>query len=135
VTALAGAGDGATAAALTEQLQKDETPKADRRCLVRAEYRVLAMSGTLKLSRAVRSGRLGLRVRTLRDALRLIEKDLDEDVRSAPHWRYARARLATALRSRHPLTIEEATVYLERALEQEMAFKNKDPSRNSLARR
>jgi hypothetical protein len=59
------------------------------------------------------------RVRTLGEALALIDKELPKERRHAPHWRRARELLTRAIRSRDPSVIEGATAQLERALQEE----------------
>jgi hypothetical protein len=59
------------------------------------------------------------RVRTVEEALVLIDKELPKERRHAPRWRRARELLTRATRSRDPSLIEGATAQLERALQQE----------------
>ena len=77
------------------------------------------MSVGLKLAREIPASAGGQRLSTLRDALRLIDRDLPKERRHVPVWRRTRELLTKALRSKDPELIEEATDHLERALRTE----------------
>jgi hypothetical protein len=77
------------------------------------------MPQPLNLARYVCAPQWNRRVRTLTEALALIDKELPKERRHAPHWRRARELLTRAIRSGDPSVIEVATAQLERALRQE----------------
>jgi len=79
------------------------------------------MSHGPKLSREIPASESGPLLRTIGDALRLIDRSLPKERRHFPHWRRARELLAKAVRSKDPELIEEATDHLERALRTENA--------------
>jgi hypothetical protein len=72
-----------------------------------------------KLSREIPAADGGPPLRTLGEALRLIDRTLPKTRRHFPHWRRARELLAKAVRSKDPGLIEEATDHFERALRME----------------
>jgi hypothetical protein len=77
------------------------------------------MPQPLNLARHVCARQLKRRVRTLTEALALIDKEIPKERRHAPQWRRARELLTRAIRSGDPSVIEGATAQLERALRQE----------------
>jgi hypothetical protein len=75
----------------------------------------------IQLARALRTRRCGLPaiVRTLGDAVDLIDEDLPETLRFRPAWREVKEMLVTAAETRTGRAIENATTLLERVLEGE----------------
>ena len=58
-------------------------------------------------------------VRTLGDAIDLIDEDLPETLRFRPAWRQVKEMLVTAAEMRTSLAVESATTLLEHVLEHE----------------
>jgi hypothetical protein len=79
------------------------------------------MNWDIQLSRPLRTHRCGLPavVRTLGDALDLIDEDLPETLRFRPAWRIVKEMLVTAAETRTGQDVEEATILLEHALARE----------------
>jgi hypothetical protein len=76
------------------------------------------MNWELQLARPLRTQRSGLPevVRTLGDALDLIDEDLPETLRFRPSWREVKEMLVTAAEARTGQAVEHATTLLEGAL-------------------
>jgi hypothetical protein len=79
------------------------------------------MNWEIQLARLLRTHRCGLPavVRTLGDALDLIDEDLPETLRFEPAWREVKRVLVTAAETRTGKAIEQATTLLEDALAHE----------------
>jgi hypothetical protein len=86
---------------------------------LRPKQALKLMTAGLKLSREIPASAGGPHLSTLREALRLIDRDLPKERRHIPVWRRTRELLTKALRSKDPELIEEATDHLERALRAE----------------
>jgi hypothetical protein len=80
-----------------------------------------AMNWELQLARPLRTHRCGLPavIRTLGDALDLIDEDLPETLRFRPAWREVKEMLVTAAETRTGQAVEQATTLLEHALADE----------------
>jgi hypothetical protein len=81
----------------------------------------VGMNWELQLARPLRTHRCGLPelVRTLGDALDLIDEDLPETLRFRPVWREVKEILVTAAQTRTGQAVEQATTLLEHALADE----------------
>jgi hypothetical protein len=79
------------------------------------------MNWELQLTRLVRTRHSGLPeiIRTLGDAVDLIDEHLPESLRISPVWQQVKDMLVTAAETRKGHDVETATVLLERALEDE----------------
>jgi hypothetical protein len=79
------------------------------------------MNWDIQLSRPLRTYRCGLPavVRTLGDAVDLIDEDLPETLRFRPAWREVKEMLVTAAETRTGQAVEQATTLLEHALAHE----------------
>ncbi len=79
------------------------------------------MNWEIQLARPLRTQRCGLPevVRTLGDALDLIDEDLPETLRFRPAWREVKEMLITAAETRTSRAVEDATTLLEHALKDE----------------
>jgi hypothetical protein len=79
------------------------------------------MNWDIQLARPLRTHRCGLPevIRTLGDALDLIDEDLPETLRFRSTWREVKEMLVTAAETRTSRTVEQATTLLERALADE----------------
>ncbi len=66
-----------------------------------------------------RHSRLPRQLRTVGDALAMIENDIPRDVVERPHWIAARDRLHAARESESARDIEDATIEVENALKRE----------------
>ncbi len=79
------------------------------------------MNWEIQLARPLRTHRCGLPevVRTLGDAIDLIDEDLPETLRFRPAWRQVKEMLVTAAETRTSLAVESATTLLEHVLEHE----------------
>ncbi len=79
------------------------------------------MNWEIQLARPLRTHRCGLPevVRTLGDAIDLIDEDLPETLRFRPAWRQVKEMLVTAAEMRTSLAVESATTLLEHVLEHE----------------
>ena len=75
----------------------------------------------IQLARPLRTHRCGLPaiVRTLGEAVDLIDEDLPETLRFRPAWREVKEMLVTAAETRTGLAVETATILLEHVLEDE----------------
>jgi hypothetical protein len=76
------------------------------------------MNWEIQLARPLRTRRCGLPalIRTLGDAIDLIDEDLPETLRFQPAWREVKDVLVTAAEIRTGVAVEVATTLLERAL-------------------
>ncbi len=81
----------------------------------------VGMNWEIQLARPLRTHRCGLPevVRTLGDAIDLIDEDLPETLRFRPAWRQVKEMLVTAAEMRTSLAVESATTLLEHVLEHE----------------
>jgi hypothetical protein len=72
----------------------------------------------LQLTRPVRTRRSGLPeiIRTLGDAVGMIDEHLSESLRISPVWQHVKDMLVTAAETRKGHDVETATALLERAL-------------------
>jgi hypothetical protein len=79
------------------------------------------MNWEIQLARPLRTHRCGLPalIRTLGDAIDLIDDDLPETLRFRPDWREVKEMLVTAAETRTGLAVEAATTLLERVLDDE----------------
>jgi hypothetical protein len=79
------------------------------------------MNWEIQLTRPLRTHRCGLPeiVRTLGDAIDLIDDDLPETLRFQPAWRQVKEVLITAAETKSGRAVEDATILLERALKHE----------------
>jgi hypothetical protein len=79
------------------------------------------MNWDVQLARPLRTHRCGLPevIRTLGDALDLIDEDLPETLRFRPTWREVKDVLVTAAETRTGRAVELATNLLEHALAHE----------------
>jgi hypothetical protein len=79
------------------------------------------MNWDIQLARPLRTHRCGLPevIRTLGDALDLIDEDLPETLRFRSTWREVKEMLVTAAETRTSRTVEQATTLLECALADE----------------
>jgi hypothetical protein len=79
------------------------------------------MNWEIQLARPLRTHRCGLPevVRTLGDAVDLIDEDLPEALRFRSAWREVKGMLVTAAETRTARAVEDATTLLEHALEDE----------------
>ncbi len=79
------------------------------------------MNWEIQLARPLRTHRCGLPeiVRTLGDAIDLIDEDLPEPLRFQPAWRELKEMLVTAAETRTSRAVENATTLLEHVLEDE----------------
>ncbi len=79
------------------------------------------MNWEIQLARPLRTHRCGLPaiVRTLGDAVDLIDEDLPETLRFRPAWREVKEMLVAAAETRTGRAVETATTLLERVLEDE----------------
>jgi hypothetical protein len=79
------------------------------------------MNWDLQLARPLRTHRCGLPevVRTLGDALDLIDEHLPETLRFQPSWREVKEKLVAAAETRTGRAVEDATALLEHALANE----------------
>ncbi len=79
------------------------------------------MNWEIQLKRPLRTQRCGLpeTVRTLGDAVDLIDEELPETLRFRPAWREVKEMLVTAAETRTGLAVEAATTLLERVLQDE----------------
>ena len=79
------------------------------------------MNWEIQLTRLLRTHRCGLPeiVRTLGDAIDLIDDDLPETLRFRPDWRHVKEMLITAAETRSGRAVEDATALLEHALQDE----------------
>ncbi len=79
------------------------------------------MNWEIQLARPLRTHRCGLPavVRTLGDAIDLIDEDLPETLRFRPAWREVKEMLVTAAELRTGVAVEVATTLLERVLHAE----------------
>jgi hypothetical protein len=75
----------------------------------------------IQLARPLRTHRCGLPaiVRTLGEAVDLIDEDLPETLRFRPAWREVKEMLVTAAETRTDRTVENGTRLLERVLDDE----------------
>jgi len=75
----------------------------------------------IQLARPLRTHRRGLPVliRTLGDAIDLIDEDLPETLRFQPAWREVKDMLVTATELRTGVAVNVATTLLERVLDDE----------------
>ncbi len=79
------------------------------------------MNWDLQLTRPLRTHRCGLPevVRTLGDALDLIDEHLPETLRFRPSWREVKEKLVSAAETSTGRAVEDATALLEHALANE----------------
>jgi hypothetical protein len=79
------------------------------------------MNWEIQLTRPLRTRRCGLTaiVRTLGDAVDLIDEDLPETLRFRPAWRQVKEMLVTAAETRTSRAVENATTMLEHILADE----------------
>ena len=79
------------------------------------------MNWEIQLIRPLRTHRCGLPeiVQTLGDAIDLIDDDLPETLRFRPAWRQVKEKLVTAAEIKTGRAVEDATTFLERALQEE----------------
>src|SRR6266702_1227886 len=79
------------------------------------------MNWELQLARPLRTHRCGLPqiVRTLGDALDLIDEGIPETLRFRPAWREVKEMLVTAAETRTSRAVENGTRLLERVLDDE----------------
>ena len=79
------------------------------------------MNWELRLTRPVRTHRSDLPeiIRTLGDAVDMIDEHLPEALRIRPVWQQVKDMLVTAAETRTAQDVETATALLERALEEE----------------
>ncbi len=79
------------------------------------------MNWDIQLARPLRTHRCGLPdvVRTLGDALDLIDEGLPETLRFRPAWREVKDMLVTAAETKTGRAVEQATTLLEHALADE----------------
>jgi hypothetical protein len=79
------------------------------------------MNWDIQLIRPVRTHRCGLPeiIRTLGDAIDLIDDELPETLRFRPAWRHLKEMLVTAAETKNGRAVEDATNLLERALQNE----------------
>ena len=79
------------------------------------------MNWEIQLVRPVRTHRCGLPelIRTLGDAIDLIDDELPETLRFRPAWRQVKEMLITAAETKTGRAVENATTLLERALQNE----------------
>jgi hypothetical protein len=79
------------------------------------------MNWDLQLARPLRTQRCGLPevVRTLGDALDLVDEYLPETLRFRPVWREVKEKLVVAAETRTGRAVEDATRLLEHALAEE----------------
>jgi hypothetical protein len=79
------------------------------------------MNWELQLTRPVRTHRSDLPeiIRTLGDAVDMIDEHLPETLRIRPVWQQVKDMLVTAAETRTAQDVETATALLERALEEE----------------
>jgi hypothetical protein len=79
------------------------------------------MNWEIQLARPLRTQHCGLPevVRTLGDAVDLIDENLPETLRFRPAWRAVKEMLVTAAETRTGLAVETATTLLEHVLEEE----------------
>ena len=79
------------------------------------------MNWELQLSRPLHTQRCGLPpvVRTLGDALDLVDEHLPEALRFRPVWREVKEKLVAAAQTRTGRAVEDATIQLEGALEEQ----------------
>ena len=77
------------------------------------------MNWELQLSRPVRTRHSGLPeiIRTLGDAVDMIDEHLPENLRIRPVWQQVKDMLVTAAETRKGHDVETATALLERALQ------------------
>jgi hypothetical protein len=75
----------------------------------------VGMNWEIQLARPLRTHRCGLPeiVRTLGDAIDLIDEDLPETLRFQPAWRELKEMLVTAAETRTSRAVENATTLLE----------------------
>ena len=75
------------------------------------------MNWEIQLARPLRTHhcRLPEVIRTLGDALDLIDEDLPETLRFRPAWREVKEKLVTAAETRTGLAVAQATALLEHA--------------------
>ena len=81
----------------------------------------VVMNWEIQLTRPLRTHRCGLPaiVRTLGDAVDLIDEDLPETLRFRFAWREVKEMLVTAAETRTSRAVEDATTLLEHILEDE----------------
>jgi hypothetical protein len=79
------------------------------------------MNWEIQLTRPLRTHRSGMPVlvRTLGDAIDLIDEDVPETLRFRPAWREVKDMLVTAAELRTAVAVEVATTVLERVLDAE----------------
>ncbi len=79
------------------------------------------MNWEIQLTRPLRTHRCGLPeiVRTLGDAIDLIDEDLPETLRFRPAWRKVKEMLVTAAETRTGVAVATAKTLLEHVLEDE----------------
>jgi hypothetical protein len=79
------------------------------------------MNWEVQLAWPLRTHRCGLPpiVRTLGEAVDLIDEDLPETLRFRPAWREVKERLVTAAGTRSGRAVEDATRLLQRVLDDE----------------
>lgn len=79
------------------------------------------MNWELQLARPLRTHRCGLTevIRTLGDAIDLIDDDLSEPLRFRPAWRHIEDMPVTAAETKSGRAVEHATTLLEHALKDE----------------
>ena len=79
------------------------------------------MNWEIQLARPLRTHRCGLpeTVRTLGEAVDLIDEDLPETLRFRPAWREVKELLVTAAETRTSRAVENAMTLLEHVLENE----------------
>ena len=79
------------------------------------------MNWDIQLARPLRTHRCGLPdvVRTLGDALDLVDEGLPETLRFRPAWREVKDMLVTAAETKTGRAVEQATTLLEHALADE----------------
>ena len=79
------------------------------------------MNWEIQLARPLRTHRCGLPalIRTLGDAIDLIDEDLPETLRFQPAWREVKDMLVTAAELRTGVAVNVATTMLERVLDAE----------------
>ena len=77
------------------------------------------MNWELQLSRPARTHHCGLPeiIRTLGDAVDMIDENLPESLRVSPVWQQVKDMLVTAAETRKGQDVETATALLERALQ------------------
>ena len=90
-------------------------------CLCSNKPKLDGMNWELQLSRPVRTRHSGLPeiIRTLGDAVDMIDEHLPESLRISPVWQQVKDMLVTAAETRKGHDVETATALLERALQDE----------------